>query len=477
MPEIMIIALGGVLLLQVIILFSLLWNNRRDGAEKVLREELGLLREESARRARELREEIGQTQLKAHELLAHTLNTLGTHQKAQLDDVSKATRELSADSRQEINALTQRLSTLLREMQEEQRRQREALVASLKELGENSKLDQEKARTILEQKLQQIQDANEKRLDEMRKTVDEKLHGALERRLGESFKLVSERLEAVQRGLGEMKNLADGVGDLKRVLTNVKDRGTWGEYQLGAILEQVLTPDQYARNVRPWEGGETVEFAVKLPGRESDDNTALWLPIDSKFPREDYERMMTAAEIADADAVKSATASLIAGLKKAARDIHDKYLHPPQTTDFAILFLPTEGLYAEALRHPGLHDDLQSRHRVLMAGPTTLAAILNSLRIGFQTLAIEKRSHEVWNVLSGVKTEFGKFGEVLSRLKRQLHSATNTIDQTEVRTRVMQRRLRQVEELPDGSSPELLGLRIEAEDEGETEGNEDEQST
>jgi DNA recombination protein RmuC len=461
--------LWGVLLLQGITVVLVVRGRRKGDHIPLWREEVRLLREDSERRARELREELGRTQMQSHELLVGTLNTLGEQQKAQLGDVSRATREFTADSRQEMAGLSQRVSGALRDLQQDQQQQREAMVAAMNQLGERGRLDQEKARATLEQKLQQIQESNEKRLDEMRRTVDEKLHGALERRLGESFKLVSDRLEAVQRGLGEMKSLADGVGDLKRVLTNVKDRGTWGEYQLGAILDQVLTPDQYARNVRPWEGSETVEFAVKLPGRDADAGTPLWLPIDAKFPREDYERLLAAVECADAEAVKGSTAALANAVRKAARDIHDKYLHPPNTTDFAILFLPTEGLYAEILRHPGLHDELQSRHRVLAAGPTTLAAILNSLRIGFQTLAIEQRSHEVWNVLAGVKSEFGKFGEVLARLKRQLHTASNTIDQTEVRSRMMQRRLRQVAELPADQAQALLELPPEEPEEEEPE--------
>jgi DNA recombination protein RmuC len=289
--------------------------------------------------------------------------------------------------------------------------------------------------------------------------VDEKLQSALEKRLTESFNLVSERLEAVQRGLGEMQDLANGVGDLKRVLTNVKARGTWGEVQLGALLEQVLTPDQYDRNVKTSEtSDEMVEFAVKLPGPEEDPDSPVWLPIDAKFPQEDYLRLVDAARGADAEAVEEATASLVRSVVGSAKDIHEKYLNPPATTDFAIMFLPTEGLYAEVLRQPGLLEDIQLKHRVVIAGPTTLAAILNSLRMGFRTLAIEKRSSEVWQVLGAVKTEFDKFGEVLKKVKKQLTTLSNTIDKTEVRTRAMERKLREVEQLPSDSAESILGL-------------------
>ena len=291
----------------------------------------------------------------------------------------------------------------------------------------------------------------------MRTTVDEKLQSTLEKRLGESFKLVSERLEAVQRGLGDMQTLAAGVGDLKRVLTNVKTRGTWGEYQLGDILEQILTPDQYEKNVQPKPSSkEVVEYAVKLPGRDS--ASQVWLPIDAKFPQEDYQRLLEAAEAADDEGVESSTAKLVRAVQQSAKDISQRYLEPPYTTDFAILFLPTEGLYAEVLRQPGMIENLQQNYRVVVAGPTTLSAILNSLRMGFRTLAIEKRSSEVWEVLAAVKTEFGKFGDVLKKVKKQLDTASRTIDDTGTRTRVMERALRGVETLPTDQATELLGL-------------------
>jgi DNA recombination protein RmuC len=307
--------------------------------------------------------------------------------------------------------------------------------------------------------IKELQQGNERKLDEMRALVDERLQKTLEQRLGESFKLVSAQLEAVHRGLGDMQTLAVGVGDLKRVFANVKTRGTFGEIQLGAILEQVLTPDQYGRNVRPRpESRETVEFAVRLPGPDASRERPCWLPIDAKFPHEDYGRLVVAQEAADTEAIAVASAALARAVRTAAQSIRDKYVSPPHTTDFAILFVPTESLYAELLRQPGLVEALQQDQRVLIAGPTTLAALLNSLRLGFRTLAIEQRASEVWKVLASVKTEFAKFGDVLERVKRQLQTASNTIDETGVRTRAISKHLRDVEELPLGAPPELFEL-------------------
>jgi DNA recombination protein RmuC len=451
--------------------------------ETALREELRLSREEASRQSRELREEVAATQAQAGEALRHGIGEL---QKA-MSALTETTRAEMASQREKIQvqlgeiqlANEQRFEKVreavgkqLQAMLEEQRRQMADVVASLNRLSETNRQEQEKARATLDLKFRQIQESNEKKLDEMRTTVDEKLHSTLEKRLGESFKLVSERLEAVQRGLGEMQGLATGVGDLKRVLTNVKERGTWGEYQLAAILEEILTPDQFARNVSPKQGGEVVEFAVKLPGRGNLDDQPVWLPIDAKFPKEDYERLLEAANQADAEQVKAAGKALAAAVLKSAKDIHDKYIAPPATTDFGILFLPTEGLYAEVLRQPGLHDELQRKHRVLVAGPTTLSAILSSLRVGFQTLAIEQRAHEVWKVLGAVKTEFGKFGGVLERVQKQLNTASRTLDESARRTRAMERSLRTVEQLPSEQAASILALPETPEpvesDDGET---------
>ncbi len=315
----------------------------------------------------------------------------------------------------------------------------------------------EALRKTVEERLTTLQADNAAKLDQMRATVDQRLQTTLETRLGESFRAVSERLEQVHRGLGEMQALANGVGDLKKVLTNVKTRGTWGEVQLGSLLEQVLAPGQYEANVATRPGSaERVEFAIKMPGRESGEADVVWLPVDAKFPQEDYQRLLEAADRGDADAVEAASRQLEARIKQSARDIHDKYIDPPHTTDFGVLFLPTEGLYAEVLRRPGLADAVQRDARVVVAGPTTLWAILNSLQMGFRTLAIEKRSSEVWSLLGTVKTQFAKFGDLLEGVRRKLQEASNKMDDVARKSRTIQSKLRHVQELPAGESAEVL---------------------
>jgi len=343
------------------------------------------------------------------------------------------------------------------ELANAQKAQLEAMSTAIGKLSDSNEKKLEAVRLTVEGKLQSMQTDNAKQLDQMRQTVDEKLQGTLEKRLGESFKLVSERLEQVHKGLGEMHNLANGVGDLKRVLTNVKARGTWGEVQLGNLLEQVLTPDQYSANVatNP-DSGERVEFAIKLPGRDEQDGEVVWLPIDAKFPQEDYQRLVDASDKSDLAGVEAASRQLEASIKNSAKTIRDKYLCPPYTTDFGVMFLPTEGLYAEVLRRPGLADSLQHGCRVVVAGPTTLAALLNSLQMGFRTLAITKRSSEVWKVLGAVKTEFSKFGGVLGSVKKKLDQASSTIDQASVRTRAIERKLRDIQELPTTEAKAML---------------------
>lgn len=323
-------------------------------------------------------------------------------------------------------------------------------------------------RTTVESRLKEIQSDNATKLEQMRKTVDEKLHATLEQRLGESFKQVSDRLEQVYRGLGEMQSLAAGVGDLKRVLTNVKTRGTWGEVQLQALLEQLLTDGQYDKNVKPVpDSSAVVEFAVKLPGKHDHDKPC-WLPIDSKFPKEQYERLLDAYDRADSEAVGVEVKALEQAVKVEAKRISEKYLSPPHTTDFGILFLPTEGLYAEVVKRAGLVDELQRVYRVTVAGPVTLATLLNALQLGFKTLALEKRSSEVWQVLSAVKTEFSKFGDVLAKTKQTLEKAAKNIESAETRTRVMSRKLKTVGELPSDQAKALLevddDLRVELDD-------------
>ncbi|HSN90750.1 MAG TPA: DNA recombination protein RmuC [Anaeromyxobacteraceae bacterium] len=343
-----------------------------------------------------------------------------------------------------------------RELREEVRAALEGFAGNMARLAESNESRIEKMRQTVEGSLRALSEENAKRLDQMRQTVDEKLQGTLEKRLGESFRLVSERLEAVQRGLGEMQTLATGVGDLKKVLANVKVRGTWGEVQLGSLLEQMLAPDQYAANVATRrESGERVEFAVRLPGPEESAPEVL-LPIDAKFPVEDYQRLVEASERGDAAAVEEASKQLEARIRSSAWDIHDKYLNPPRTTDFGILFLPTEGLYAEVVRRTGLVESLQRECKVSVAGPSTLAALLNSLQMGFRTLAIQKRSSEVWQVLGAVKAEFGKFGEVLAKVEKKLNEATNTLQDVGRRRKALERKLRDVQALPAVEAARLL---------------------
>lgn len=354
--------------------------------------------------------------------------------------------------REEVSKrMTEGLEGLLKRHLESQ----QTIERRLEKINEGVSQHLDKVRQTVDGKLTDLQAKNEQKLEEMRRTVDEKLEGTLEKRLGESFKLVSERLEAVHKGLGEMQVMATSVGDLKRVLTNVKARGTWGEIQLGALLEQILTPEQYATNVTVKPGSlERVEFAIRLPGRSGDG--PVWVPIDAKFPQEDYQRLVEAAERGDIESANEAGKALETRLRKQAKDISDKYIVPPCTTDFALLFLPSESLYAEVLRRPGLAAALQQNHRVTIAGPSTLAALLNSLQMGFRTLAIQQRTSEVWNVLSTVKGEFGKFGEVLANVKSKLDQASKQIEQTEVRTRAINRKLRDVQELPAGDDARLI---------------------
>jgi DNA recombination protein RmuC len=319
----------------------------------------------------------------------------------------------------------------------------DTVLSMLTGISQAQKTDLAEIRATVDTRLATLQFENEKKLEQMRQTVDEKLQGTLEARLGESFRQVSDRREQVYSGLGEMKTLATGVGDLKRVLTNVKTHGTWGEVQLGTIIEEFLAPDQFRRNVAIGNSGEPVEFAIRLPGREGQ-GEPVWLPIDTKFPLEDYQNLLYASESGDAEAADRASRQLESTLRASAANISEKYLTPPGTTDFAIMFLPTEGLYAEAIRRPGLADSIQREQRVVLTGPSTVAALLNALQMGFRTLAIERRSSEVWETLGSVKTEFGKYAEVLARVKKKLSDAQNTIDTAETRTRAIQRRLRDV---------------------------------
>jgi DNA recombination protein RmuC len=370
---------------------------------------------------------------------------LSGFQDALLRQSAEATRTQNA----QIDALAQQLIQLRGSMGD-------TLTRQLQDMSEANARRLAEIRTTLDAQLQQLQVSNAAKLDEMRATVDEKLQSTLQTRLGESFKQVADRLEQVHKGLGEMQTLAQGVGDLKHLLSNVKTRGMFGEAQLGALLEQVMAPDQYATQVATRPGSRhVVDFAIRLPGR-GDDGEPCWLPIDAKFPNEDYERLLDAQQRADAEGVELAARGLEQRIKLEAKSLADKYVEPPHTTDFAILFLPTEGLYAEVLRRPGLMEVLQREYRVTLAGPTTLMAMLNSLQMGFRTLALEKRSSEVWQVLGAVKTEFGKFGDVLTKVKTQTLTMLNSLESAEVRSRALGRALRSVEAWPEDASKALL---------------------
>lgn len=384
--------------------------------DRSVREELGKNRGESAEAAARLREELRSAQKDAADTTLRGLGVFG----GRLDALSKA--------------LEQRLAAV----------------------GESSEKRLDGLRATVDERLAKLQEDNATRLDQMRQTVDEKLQGTLEKRLGESFKLVSDQLESVARGLGEMRSLASGVGDLKKVLTNVKVRGTWGEVQLGSLLEQVLSPEQYVVNAAPKrEGGERVEFAVKLPGPDDAPGEEVLLPIDAKFPMEDYQRLVEASEKGDAEAVEAASKALEARIRGCAEDIHDKYLCPPRTTDFGILYLPTEGLFAEAVRRVGLVERLQREQKVTLAGPTTLTAMLNALQMGFRTLAIQKRSAEVWQVLGVVKAEFGKLGGYVAKVEKKLQEASNALQEIGKRGRAIERTLRDVQALPSPDAQRL----------------------
>ena len=391
---------------------------------------------------RELGREIGESSRGARQELTQTF---AVFQQTLLAQGAEATRTQNA----QIDAFGQQLALLKQTLAD-------SLNTQLQNLGESNARRMGEVRQTLEAQLAQLQASNSTKLDQMRATVDEKLQATLQTRLGESFKQVADRLEQVHKGLGEMQTLAQGVGDLKHLLTNVKTRGMFGEAQLEALLEQVFVPDQYAVQIATRPGSKNVvDFAIKLPGR-SDSGEPLWLPIDAKFPNEDYERLLDAQGRADVLGAELAGKALEARIRLEARSMSDKYLEPPYTTDFAILFLPTEGLYAEVLRRPGLMEGLQREHRVTLAGPTTLLAMLSSLQMGFRTLTLEKRASEVWQVLGAVKTEFGKFGDVLSKVKSQTETVLKTLDTAHIRSRAMGRALKKVEALPDAQSRTLI---------------------
>jgi DNA recombination protein RmuC len=446
MPEWMVFAqLALVLVIALLLLFLLL--RRTPDASAAHAQLLDRLE-------RELRDELGRQG-------QGTRSDLGNFQQmllTQSGDVARTQNEQIDSFRGQLAATQQQQESALRRFSD-------TLAEQLRLLSEANERRQGEMRLVMETRLTALQEGNEKKLDQMRATVDEKLHATLEQRLGESFKQVADRLDAVHKGLGEMQTLARDVGSLNRVLTNVKTRGIFGEMQLSNLLEQVFTPEQYASNVATLpDSNDRVDFAIRLPGQRTD-GVPLWLPIDAKFPREDYERLLDAQERADPVAAEAAAKAIEMRLRLEAKSIRDKYVSPPHTTDFGILFVPTEGLYAEALRRPGLLESLQREFKIMLVGPTTLLATLTSLQMGFRTLALEKRSAEVWEVLGAVKTEFAKFGEVLAKTKKKLDEASSTIDLAQTRTNVMTRRLKTVEALPDTRVTELLpGLLADDDD-------------
>lgn len=484
--------------LVVLALLIALWLvlRRSGGSRTVMRDEmLSGVRGELQLFERGFRDEVARSAAGTRSELAQTLATFQQTLSAQQGDIARTQNEQidsfrtqlaatqqglvdtlrsssAALSQQALNAREAQDATLLRSAEQQAlslQRFSQTLVEQLRALTQSNDQRLAEVRSVVEQKLGAIQVDNERKLEQMRATVDEKLHATLEQRLGESFKQVADRLEQVHRGLGEMQTLAKDVGSLNRVLNNVKARGTFGEVQLAGLLEQVFTPDQYGVNVETVpQSGARVEFAIKLPGRR-DDGLPLWLPIDAKFPREDYERLLDAQERADKPEAEAAGKALEQRLRIEAKSIRDKYVAPPHTTEFAILFVPTEGLYAEALRRPGLMELLQRDHRVTLAGPTTLLATLSSLQMGFRTLALEKRSAQVWEVLGAVKTEFAKFGDVLTKTKKKLDEASSTIDLARTRTNVMSRALKSVEAQPEARARLLLpGAEIDLSDQEES---------
>jgi DNA recombination protein RmuC len=454
------------------------FDKAQERIERTVREEVAQNRDELGKAAKEQRQELAEAFKTFGDSTAQSMRNVADEQRnqlasfaAQLSAFAKASGERMDGFRAESAASAKQLreevlvtlkgiaettTKTMTELAGLQKSQLESMTAAIGKLSESNVKKLDEVRVAVENKLQNMQLENAKQLDQMRQTVDEKLQGTLEKRLGESFKQVSERLEMVHKGLGEMQTLAAGVGDLKKVLTNVKTRGTWGEVQLGMLLEQVLNPEQFDANVSTKDNGERVEFAVKLPGQSSNKDEIVWLPIDAKFPLEDYQRLLEAQERADAEAVEAAGKQLENRVKACAWDIFEKYLNPPKTTDFGILFLPVEGLFAEVVRRIGLAETIQRECRVVLAGPTTLWSILNSLQMGFRTLAIQRRSSEVWNLLGAVKTEWTKYGDVLDAVQRKLHQASETIEKAQVRSRAVGRKLKDVQELPVGEAAAML---------------------
>ncbi len=464
-----ITVLAGMQLAALALLVRAVLHLRRDSADVERRQQqLERIEQAGERAGRTLHDELRQQREENAEAARQQRQELAGGFRAFGDSVRQTLSDLAALEKSQLESFGSRLAAFVQDSAARNDSAREALLAALARLGEANEKRQEVLRATVESRLQGLQQDNARQLDLMRQTVDEKLQGTLERRLGDSFRQVSERLEQVHKGLGEMHSLATGVGDLKRVLGNVKTRGTWGEVQLGVLLEQVLHPDQFVVNAACRDGGERVEFAIRLPGQGgAGDDGAVLLPIDAKFPIEDYQRLLEAQDRADTEGVENAAKQLEARVRACAADIARKYINPPVTTDFAVLFLPIEGLFAEAIRRGGLPERLQREHRVVLAGPTTLWSILSSLQMGFRTLAIQKRSSEVWNLLGAVKTEWSKYGDVLDAVQKRIHQASETIDKVRVRSRAVGRRLRDVQELPLEGAAALLDGGAVVDEEGD----------
>jgi DNA recombination protein RmuC len=459
MMELILIAVVIILLVVVLVVVLRKSNNGTDSAdalqpqlerlERSIREEFRGSREEYVAQSKSNREELNMALKEFKQETNDALFKIGEQNRLLLEQLNKT--------------LDERLVLLMEKNESSNKTSREELAKNLKEFRETFEASVKSFNDLqrqkfddLEKRQQELVKTTEGKLDEMRKTVDEKLNETLEKRLGESFKQVSDRLEAVHKGLGEMQTLAVSVGDLKKVMSNVKSRGVLGEYQLQNIIEDLLTNEQYEKNVKTKEGsGAIVEFAIKMPHGNNLEKT-LWLPIDSKFPKEDYEALVDAYEKGDPEKIEEYRKAFVNGIKKNAKDIKDKYIDPPNTTEYGIMFLPYESLYSEVLRVPGLFEQLQKEYKITITGPTTLSALLNSLQMGFRTLAIEKRSSEVWDLLGAVKTEFGKFGTIIEKTRDKLVAATKELDNTGVRTRSIERKLRQVQELPASDSSKIL---------------------
>lgn len=469
-----LIILIVVLVLGLVLLYLLLYrgfnnlaNEQKQAQEKLfekLADEFRQERTEVFQQFNQLREDLREQIKDSNEMLAQTQKNISELQQTNLNNFSQRIADLDLalnknfqNLRLEINEALKNLNNSLTTGQSQSiKNQGEQFVnfgQNLQNLAQNINQNSNSLREIIDKKLADIQNDNNQKLEKMRETVEEKLQGTLEKRLSESFGLVSKNLQDVQQGLGEMKSLASGVGDLKSILTNVKMRGTWGEMQLGNLLEQVLTPEQFSANVNVNPNSkERVDFAIKLPGKNKLESEVVWLPIDAKFPKEDYERLVQFSQESDVAGVETATRALMQGVIKNAKSINEKYINPPNTTDFAVMYLPSEGLYAEVLKIPGFAESIQNESRILIASPTTLSALLNALQVGFYTLKVEKKSSEIWNKLSEVKKEFGLFGDLLENVKKKISEAGNSLDKASQKSRTIERQLRNVDNLEIGNN-------------------------